>query len=202
MKLFKHFKLVDEKIFNLVTDLKSNEQYSQFNQKILSLEDSVQNIIKNILFFTIMFSPIVITAIIYFKISMQNDIISSKKQIISLSDTHAKLERNIKSFSNGLISNEQINSEEDVKNLVSSNPLVSGILPRIGFDNFSQTPLSGNLKESTLTLKFSEISTGDLSNLMKFAYQSFKSRLAFVSITRNDQSKLLMGELTLTIISN
>lgn len=202
MKLFRHFKVIDEKIFGFISDLKSNEQYIQFNQRILSLDDSLQNLIKNSIFIVILFLPILVLILVYTSISSQQDFISLKRQFLHLSETHQSLEKSIQSFNNGLIASNPINTEDDIKTMISSNPLVSNILPRLGFENFNQSPLSGNIKESNLQIKFSEFSTIDLSSFIKFTYQSLKSRVTFVSITRDEQSKKIFGELSLTIISN
>lgn len=201
-KIFSYLKFLDEKVFSFITDLKNNEHYTNLNQKILSLDEPYQKIIQLSSFFLILLMPIFTLSIIVLFVFSLNGRIDKKKQIIELVDLQLTLNKQVQGFSNTLISSLTLNSEEDVKSSFSANPLFYSILSKVTYTNFSQTPLIANYKDSQITMRFNQVSTPDLANLIKFFYEQYKARIVQTSINRSPQNKLIQGEISFNIISN
>jgi hypothetical protein len=201
-KIFSYLKILDEKFFNLITELKNNEQYQNLNQKILSLDEGYQRLVQFFAFSLTLFLPLFTLAGLFLIIFSVTNRIDEKKQILELLDLQLSINKQVQNFNNTLISSLSLNSEEDLKGMVASNPMFSSINNKISYTNFSQTPLISNYKDSQITLKFNQISTPDLTNILKLLYEQYKARVVQASINRSPQNKLIQGEISVNIISN
>ena len=201
-RIFAFFKVIDEKIFSAIGEFKQNEQYITINQKISNLDDAYQKLIRNTIFVFLFFLPIAVTFSTFYILYNKLDSISTKKEILQLIDHQLVLIKQVDQFSASLISNQSMSSEEDVKTSIASNPTLSGLNTKLSYENFTQTPMAGNLNANELSIKFSEISTPDLTSLIKFLFENYKARISHININRNEQRKLLQGELNIHVISN
>jgi len=201
-KLFSYLRILDEKFFNLITDLKNNEQYQNLNQKILALDENYQKLVQFFVFSLTLFLPLVALSVMLFSIFSISNRIDEKKQILELVDLQLSINKQVQNFNNTLISSLSLNSEEDIRGMFASNPIFTSINNKISYTNFSQTPLIANYKDSQVTLKFNQISTPDLTNVLKLLYEQYKARIVQASINRSPQNKLIQGEIAVNIISN
>ena len=201
-KLFNYLKYIDERVFSFISEVKNNEHYSNLNQKILSLDEPYQKLIQLSTFCIVLFMPVFIFLITLSVIFNATDRINQKKHILELVETQLSLSKQVQSYSNTLISPMGITSEDDIKSNLSANPLLASINSKISYANFNQVPLISNYKDSQLTMRFNQISTPDLANLIKFFYEQYKARIIQSSINRSPQNKLIQGEISFNIISN
>ena len=123
-------------------------------------------------------------------------------EIIELADTQLSLNKQLQAFSNTLIASNSINSEEDLRSAVGSNPALAGTNAKLTYKDFNQTPLVGNYKDSQFTISFNEVSTPDLASVLSFFFEQYKARIVKANLNRSAQKKLLQGEIGLNIISN
>jgi hypothetical protein len=202
LKIFSFLKILDEKIFALVADLKNSSAYIELNQKLVSLDDPIQKSIQFSSFALVLLFPIIILIIMTTTIYNTNERISQKNEILQLADLQLALSKQLQSFSNTVISESTLNSEEDLKANFSSNPMLSSAASKISYKDFNQTPLIGNYKDSQVTLSFNELSTPDLVSILNAILSQYKARITKASLNRSAQKKLLQGEISLNIISN
>lgn len=201
-KLFNYLRILDEKFFTIIADFKNSEFYSNLNQKIITLDEPYQKLIQTSSFCLILFLPIIVSLFVFTSIYNSNTRISQKKEVLELIDVQLSLNKQVETFNNTVVTSALISSEEDFKNAISSNPLLSVLSNKISYSEFNQSPLMSNFKDSLITLKFNEISTPDLANVVSFFYEEYKARIVKTSINRDSQKKLLQGEVSFNIISN
>lgn len=201
-KLFSYLKILDEKIFAMIADLKNSPSYTNLNQKIVSLDAPYQKVLQFSSFALILFLPIIVGLFMLSLIYSVNSRIGHKLEIIELADIQLSLNKNFQAFSNTIIATDSINTEDDLRSALAGNPALAGTSAKISYKDFNQSPLIGNYKDSQLTISFSEVSTPDLASVLSFFLEQYKARIVKANLNRSTQKKLLQGEIALNIISN
>lgn len=198
LKLMERF---DNKLLTLTDKIKVNPEYLKIQDQFGNLDDQSQSAIKLILPFAIIGLPLLIAFILWTNNSslkeeaeLKKNIISEAQEIISVRASIANAEGRV--LGSGLI--EQI--EQFQQRIVSAVSTVAIDTSKIQLSNFSSTPLSGDINEAKVDMKFNSLTNEELFGMIGTLARS-KMRVDTIQVRKSNENNLLEGLLSLVFFS-
>lgn len=188
-------KIIDNKLFVGVDQLKSTPQYNQVSAQLESVPEEYGKYINQLITYTISFFPLLILFVmaIYFMIAQSS--ISDKRELLkSLIETNSLSSEAIQ-YERSLVGRLNISELGDMKNILNRMVKQQGIDSNsISVESFD-TQNIGTMKKSIATIKISTISTPDLISILRSLTVTEKFKIK--SIDLNQKNNSISGKISL-----
>lgn len=194
----KLFIKIDEYIFQKIDLLKNDGSFQKINDLLMGIDEERQKIFIQIFVFLFLIAPFIfVTGIWWGNHNLRNSI-EIKSQILEQIATLNGSKDTLVNVSSNFVSPMPILGREDLDNKIRNIMSQSGIdQSKVHVTNFNQLSTSSSISKIEATLNFTSFGTQDFSNFMRSLVEQEKFKIMRVNLTKNTNTNLLQGELTL-----
>lgn len=201
MAKLKILEIIDNKVLNLTSKIKASPEYVKIQDQFGNLDDQAQNTIKMLLPFVVLFIPLMISFILWKSNTSLREEVILKKNIIARAHEIINTKSSLMGVEPRVLGTPAIEQVEQFQQrIVGILNAVSIDSSKIQFSNFSSTPLSGDLLEAKIDLKFQNISNDELFGIIG-TFNRNKMRVDSFTVRKNQETNLLEGLFSLIYIS-
>ncbi len=189
-----YMKRMDKAIFEQIDKFKTTPNYNLLTDFYNNLEEEQQKLLKGGVILVLFLIPALILSILWWQNqSVRNDL-ELRTAIMNKTQEIIGQSRGVSAISPEIISQSPIDSEgmlmSRVSNAIAGNGLDTNKISR---GEFNTTNISEKIFQTEAVLNFSNLSTDELMNLFTSLIRKEKMRISEVTITRNADSGLLIG---------
>lgn len=201
MAKLKILEIIDNKVLNLTSKIKASPEYVKIQDQFGNLDDQAQNTIKMLLPFVVLFIPLMISFILWKNNTSLREEVILKKNIIARAHEIINTKSSLMGVEPRVLGTPAIEQVEQFQQrIVGILNAVSIDSSKIQFSNFNSTPLSGDLLEAKIDLKFQNISNDELFGIIG-TFNRNKMRVDSFTVRKNQETNLLEGLFSLIYIS-
>ncbi len=189
-----YMKRMDKAIFEQIDKFKTTPNYTVLTDFYNNLEEEQQKLLKGGIIVVLFLIPTLVLSILWWQnqsirsdLELRTAIMNKTQEIIGQS-------RGVSAISPEIISQSPIDSEGMLMSRVSNAIAGGGVdTNKISRGEFSTTNISEKIFQTEAVLNFTNLSTDELMNLFTSLIRKEKMRISEVTITRNADSGLLIG---------
>ncbi|MES2527175.1 MAG: hypothetical protein V4598_08800 [Bdellovibrionota bacterium] len=189
-----YMKRMDKAIFEQIDRFKTTPNYNLLTDVYNNLEEEQQKLAKGAVILVLFLIPTLVLSILWWQnqsvrgdLELRTAIMNKTQEIIGQS-------RGVMAISPEIISQSPIDSEGMLMSRVSNAIAGGGIdTNKISRGEFTTTNISEKIFQTEAVLNFTNLSTDELMNLFTSLIRREKMRISEVTITRNADSALLVG---------
>jgi hypothetical protein len=195
MKLFKK---LDQFIFLKLDLLKNENGLQQFNDLKANLNEQQQNTIAQVIVFSIIIIPFLISSFLWYGNSQLKKNIELKKQILEQISVLTNNRDSLNNTSNLYVSSGAFTSKEDIDNKVRNLFSAKGIdQSKVTILDFNLISSNSAISKIETNIHFENFGTQDFSNFLNTMIDAQKFKVQKISLTKNKDNELLQGDVTL-----
>lgn len=192
---------LDNKVLNLTSKIKMSPEYLKIQDQFGNLDDQTQNTIKMLLPFVVMGLPLLISFLLWKNNTSLREEVVLKKNIIAKAHEIINTKSSLMGVEPRVLGNPAIDRVDQFQQrIVGAMSSISIDSSKLQFSNFNSTPLSGDLLEAKIDLKFQSISNDELFGIIN-AFNRNKMRIDSFQVRKSQESNLLEGLFSLIYIS-
>lgn len=196
------FKKMDRAIFEQIDKFKTTPNYSALTDFYNGLEEDQQKLLKGGVVLVFILLPLMLLSLLWWQnqnvradYELRKEIMNKAQQIIGES-------RGVMAISPDIISQSPIDSEDMLTSRISNVVSGSGLdMNKIARGEFITTNVSEKIFQTEAAINFTNISTDELVNMFTGLIRREKMRISEVTITRNPDTGLLIGNFRLIHLS-
>ncbi len=189
-----YMKRMDKAIFEQIDRFKTTPNYNLVTDFYNNLEEEQQKLVKGGVILVLFLVPALVLSILWWEnqsvrgdLELRTAIMNKTQEIIGQS-------RGVSAISPEIISQSPIDSEGMLMSRVSNAIAGGGVdTNKISRGEFTTTNISEKIFQTEAVLNFTNLSTDELMNLFTSLIRREKMRISEVTITRNADSALLVG---------
>jgi hypothetical protein len=197
----KAFKKVDQFIFLKLDLFKNDSSFQKFNDLKSNFNEEQQNIISQVLIFSLILIPFFFAGVISFgnykikkNIELKNQIL---EQVAFLTSNHESLNNT----TNQYVAQVAFSSKEELDNKIRNLFSTKGIdQSKFSIIEFNQINSSSTIARIETTIHFENFGTQDFSSFLSAMVEGEKFKVQKVTLVKNKTNSLLQGDLTLVHI--
>ncbi len=181
-------KIIDEKLFQGVDQLKSTPQYNQVSSQLETIPEEYGKYVNQLITYALSFFPLLILFIMAIYFMMAQSTISDKRELLEqLIDTNY-LVSEASQYEKDLVGRLQITSLAEMKNEITRLAGQQGIdSASLSVESFD-TQKIGGLNKSKAELKLSNLNTPELIALMRVLAVNEKFKIHNIDLKRTTDS--------------
>jgi len=196
--LMKLFKKLDQFIFLKLDLLKNENGLQQFNDLKANLNEQQQNTIAQVIVFSIIIFPFLISSFLWYGNSQLKKNIELKKQILEQISVLTNNRDSLNNTSNLYVSSGAFTSKEDIDNKVRNLFSAKGIdQSKVTILDFNLISSNSAISKIETNIHFENFGTQDFSNFLNTMIDAQKFKVQKISLTKNKDNELLQGDVTL-----
>jgi len=197
-----YLKRMDRAIFEQIDRFKTTPNYTQITDVYNNLEEEQQKLVKGGIMLVLFLFPFVVLTVLWWQnkniredLELRTAIMNKAQQIIGES-------RGVTAISPELISQSPIDSEGMLMSRISNVISGSGMdTNKISRGEFITTNVSEKIFQTESVINFSNVSTDELMNMFTGLIRREKMRISEVTINRNADTGLLIGNFRIIHLS-
>lgn len=189
-----YLKKMDRAIFQQIDRFKTTPNYTQITDVYNNIEEEQQKLVKGGIMLVLFLFPVIVLTVLWWQnqsirsdLEMRTTIMNKAQQIIGES-------LGVTAISPQLISQSPIDSEDMLMSRISNAIAGSGMdTNKITRGEFITTNVSEKIFQTESVINFTNLSTDELMNMFTGLVRKEKMRISEVTINRNADSGLLVG---------
>lgn len=189
---------IDEFIFQKLDLLRADGSFQKINELITTLDENQQKIVAQVLTFSLILIPYMVVATLWWGNHFSKKRLEVKNQILEQISMLNGNKGSLMQVSSTYLAPTPIQSQEDldnkIRNLMSS---VNIDQKKISVHNFSQLSTSSAVAKVEASISFKEFGTQDFSSFMSTLVEKERFKITRISMTKNNTTSLLSGEISL-----
>lgn len=197
-----YLKKMDRAIFEQIDRFKTTPNYTQITDVYNNLEEEQQKLVKGGIMLVLFLLPFIVLTVLWWQnkniredLELRTTIMNKAQQIIGES-------RGVTAISPELISMSPIDSEDMLMSRISNAISGSGMdTNKITRGEFVTTNVSEKIFQTESVINFQNLSTDELMNMFTNLIRREKMRISEVTINRNADTGLLIGNFRLIHLS-
>lgn len=196
------FKKIDRAIFQRLDQFRSSPSYNGLQDFYNGLDEEQQKVFKSIVTISIFIVPMIFISILWWQNSSINSDLQSRIELVSKANEIIGQRESLQNIAPNILSMGPIDGQSMMTSRVSNILSSSGMdLSKIKIEEFSSDISAGNIVKSEASLKFSNLSTDEMVNMLTNLIQREKFRIQNVDIIRNNDNNLLNGQFRIVHLS-
>ena len=189
---------IDNFLFKKLDAFKSDGSFQKINEIISVLDEDKQKIFAQVLAFALLLIPYLFVCILWWGNFKTKKNLEIKSQILEQIATLSSSKDALISISSNFLAPTPIQGQEDldnkIRNLMSVNSIEQN---KVHVLSFSQLTTTSSISKIEARLSFQGFGTQDFSNFMRALVESEKFKVLKINLTKNNESNLLQGEVSL-----
>lgn len=192
-------KHIDDFIFKQLDAFKESEAKTKINEVLNTLTEQQHKMFSQIGSFILVLIPFVILLSIIISNSFIRSEINTKKEIISEIFYYNSKKSEVENVGRQIISPHNIKNTSDLnsrlKRIASQKGIPSESIQVVNFESLER---SGAIEKSEATIKVSDLTSKNLSDLLQRMLDSEKLKIYEMSLMRNEELSLIEGSIKFT----
>jgi len=181
-------KIIDNKLFEAVDQLKSTPQYNQVTAQLESIPEEYGKYINQLITYTLSFFPLIILFIMAIYFMIAQDKISDKRELLETLIETSSLSSEASQYERTLVGHLKIAELSDMKNTMNRLARQQGIDPNsISVETFD-TQRIGEMNKSIANIRISNLKTPELIGLLRALVVSEKFKTENIDLKRINES--------------
>ena len=199
MNAFKKlFKKIDQFIFLKLDLFKNDNNFQKINDLKANFSEKQQNIISQILVFSLIFIPFLISGFLWMgnaRIKKDNELKNQiLEQIALLTSNHELLMNTSSQYVSPMAYQNREELDNKIRNIFSSKGIDQN---KFSIVDFTPINASSTILKIETTIHFQNFGTQDLSNFLNTMIEIERFKVEKVSLLKNKTNELLQGDITL-----
>lgn len=188
------FKKIDRTIFEQIDKFKTTPNYTVLTDFYNNLEEEQQKIFKGSIILVFILIPLLLLSVLWWQNQTVREDYELRMSIMTQAQRIIGESRGVTAISPEIISQNPIDSEDMLTSRISG----TGIdINKINRGEFLTTNISEKIFQTEAVINFSNLSTDELMNMLGGLIRQEKMRISEVTINRNPDSGLLIGNFRL-----
>ncbi len=187
-------KKIDQKIFDQIDKFKTTPNYNVLTDFYNNIEEEQQKLLKGGVILVLLLIPALILTLLFWQNQNVRAELDLRQSIINKAQEILGKSRGVSAISPEIVSPNPIDSEEMLMSRLSNAIAGSGMdTTKISRGEFNTTNISEKIFQTEAVINFTNLSTDELINLFSPLIAKEKMRISEVSINRNVDTGLLIG---------
>lgn len=198
MSKIKLFQTLDQSLFNLIDQAKSQPAIVQFQDQINALEAKQQKIVSAALSIGAIIFPIAITGILALFNMQERNTIATKREIINYASLIDKSSRDLNQISASSLSGNAIEDRGQLDNLLrnvlSQNQIDQSKAQVVDFNELKRSAM---IVSTESKIQISRFANQDFAKFLRSLLEREKFKISAISLATDKETMLLSGTITL-----
>lgn len=196
------FKKIDRAVFQRLDQFRSSPNYNGVQDFYNGLDEEQQKVFKSVVTISIFIVPLIFISILWWQNSSLKNDLQSRIDLVSKASEIIGQRESLQNIVPNILSMAPIDGQSMMTSKVSNILSSTGMdLSKIRIEEFNSDISSGNIVKAEASLKFSNLSTDEMINMLVNLIQREKFRIQNVEIIRNNDNNLLNGQFRIVHLS-
>ena len=196
LKLSEIYGRIDQFLFQKIDQLKSEQIFQQFIDKISTLGHSQQKILNQTITISCFLLPFLIVSMVFLKNCNIKSEINTKKEIIQLINKYSQKNSQFSAMSRQVLSPHKIDSKSSlnrrITNLLSRKKISTS---KVTVNKFNKSDEDNELSKTEANMTFTKFSILELTSFLEELLQTERMRISSMNIKKNNKQNFLSGDI-------